>query len=185
MRSKNILSVAAFVLAFGLSAAFASLFIPETRTESYAIRVNDSKPTSCFSHRRNSAVANKIADFINADKRNGRQSERAAYEYGRDIFTKTDGSAIAGYAVAVEGYVDDSSSMETEVLPSDLQNEWQEHMKAWRDYSNFLNRMKKSSNRAGWSVEELENTDDFHSREISRTWRNVIQTGRSYGANVY
>ncbi len=185
MRTKNILSVAAFVLAFGLSAAFASLFIPETQTESYVFQTNDSRPTNCFSHRRNSAVANKIADFINADKRNGRESERAAYEYGRDIFTKTDGSAISGYADAVEGYVDDSSRLDADALPDDLQPAWREHIKAWRDYSNFLNRMKKSSNRAGWSVEELESTDDFHSREITRTWRNVIQIGRSYGANVY
>jgi hypothetical protein len=58
-------------------------------------------------------------------------------------------------------------------------------MKAWRDYSDFLKRMKNSSIRNAWTDEELENTDDFHSREITRTWQAVLRTGRNHGADVY
>lgn len=186
MRSKNIISIAAFVAAFGFSAAFANLFITQTPTVTTEIfPVYESRSTSCFLRQRQSAVAEKIASFVNEDKRNGRTSDRAAYKYGEDIFTSSDSAAVSGYAAAVEEYVNDSSSMTANDLPSDFQTDWREHMKAWRDYSDFLNRMKKSSNRNALRVDELEAIDDFHSREISRTWNEVLRNGRTYGANVY
>lgn len=185
MRSKNILSIAAFAAAFALSAAFASLFITETRAVTTEfVPTYGYKSTSCFKHKNNSA-ADKISALISEDKRNGRESERAAYLYGADIFSSSDSSAISGYAGAVEKYVDDSSSLNAGNLPEEFQNDWREHMKAWRDYSDFLNRMKKSSNRTALSGEELEAIDAFHSREISRTWQAVLQNGRSYGADIY
>ncbi|MCY7348545.1 MAG: hypothetical protein LH614_20340 [Pyrinomonadaceae bacterium] len=185
MRSKNILSIAAFVAAFALSAAFASLFITKTRAVTTEfVPTYGYKSTSCFKYK-NIAAADKIAALISEDKRNGRESDRAVYLYGEDIFSSSDSSAISGYAGAVEKYVDDSSTMNAGNLPEDFQNNWREHMKAWRDYSDFLNRMKKSSNRMALSLEELEEIDAFHSREISRTWQAVLQNGRSYGAEVH
>ena len=89
------------------------------------------------------------------------------------------------YAGAVEKYVDDSSSMNTSSLPQDFRIEWREHMKAWRDYSDFLNRMKKSSNRDGLSAEEINAVDAAHSREITSTWQDVIRVSANYGANIY
>jgi hypothetical protein len=183
MRSKTILSIVAFIAAFGLSAAFASLFITQTVSD-YTL-VNGHKSTSCFKHKNNSATADKISALIRQDKNNGRESDRAFYRYGTDIFASSDKSAFSGYANAVELYVDQSSGMKADDLPSDFQIEWREHMKAWREYSDFLNRMKKSSNRSALSSEELKEIDAFHSREISRTWDEVLQTGMMYGANVY
>jgi hypothetical protein len=75
--------------------------------------------------------------------------------------------------------------MKVSDLPGNFETEWREHMKAWREYSEFLNRMKDSSNRKGWSDAELKEVDNFHSREIDRTWQTVLHTGASYGANVY
>jgi len=188
MRSKTILSTAAFVLAFAASAAFASLFVTETRTESEFLPVRVHKPTSCFKDRSDSAAADKIAALIRKDDNNGRKRSGKIYDIGEDTRPPFTSSGFPDYAEAVEQYVDESSSLQTGDLPGDFQIEWREHMKAWRENSEFLNQMKKSSNRKSLSdveLEELEYTDDFHSREISRTWQAVLQTGRSYGANVY
>jgi len=185
MRSKNILSVVAFITAFGLSAAFASLFITKTRTESVYVPVNSYKSTSCFKYKNNSATANKISALIREDKRNGRESDRAFYRDGADIFSSSADSAFSGYAEAVEQYVNASSSMNVDNLPSDFQAEWREHMKAWREYSQFLDRMKDVSNRNLLTVEELKEVDNFHNREITRTFEEVLQNGVTYGADVY
>jgi len=185
MRSKTILSAAAFTLAFALSAAFASLFITKTQTASDYFQVNGHKSTSCFKDHSKSVTADKISALIREDRNNGRERDRKTYRGAEDVHPLFTSSGFSVYAEAVEQYVDESSSMRTNDLPSDFQVEWREHMKAWRDYSDFLNRMKKSSNRNAFSEEELENTDDFHSREITRTWHLVLQSGRSYSANVY
>jgi len=185
MRSKTILSAVAFTLAFTFSAAFASLFITETQTASDFIPVSGSKSTSCFKNRSKSAIADKIALLIEEDRGNGRERSNETYRIGEDVRPPFTSSGFSAYAAAVERYVDESSNMRTNDLPNDFQIEWREHMKAWRDYSDFLNRMKKSSNRRALSEEELENTDDFHSREITLTWHAVLQTGAEYGADVY
>lgn len=185
MRSKNILSIVAFIAAFGLSAAFAGLFITKTQTESVVVSGSDYKSTSCFTkYKNNSATPDKISALISQDKRNRSESNQELYS-GEDIFSSSDSSAISSYADAVEQYVDESSSIKASDLPNDFQIEWREHMKAWRDYSEFLNRMKKSSNRMALSGEELEEIEAFHSREISRTWNKVLQTGLIYGADVH
>lgn len=185
MRSKQIISVVAFIAAFGLSSAFASLFITKTAAVSDNVTVINHKSTSCFKYKNKSATADKISALIRQDKANGRESDRAYYRYGADIFSSPESSSISGYANAVEEYVDNSSSMSTVDMPSDFQSEWREHMKAWREYSEFLIRMKKSSNRDALSIEEIEEIDAFHSREISRTWEDVLHTGNIYGADVY
>ena len=179
MRSKTILSTAAFIVAFAASAAFASLFITKTETAPDYFPVSSYKSTSCFKYRNNSIAANNISALIRQDISNG---DARRSEDSRPPFTS---SAFSDYAEAVEQYVDASSNMKTGDLPGDFQAEWRGHMKAWRDYSDFLNRMKDFSNLKGWSIEELDEVDDFHSREINRTWQTVLQTGASHGANVY
>ena len=183
MRSKTILSTAAFIVAFASSAAFASLFITKTAPQSFSVVSYNS--TSCFKYRNNSANANKIAALIRQDKNNGLGHGSESYRIGEDVRPPFSNSGFSDYAEAVEQYVDESSSMKTSDLPNDFQTGWREHMQAWGEYSEFLDRMKTASNRKGLSEEELEEIDNFHNREIRRTWQTVLQTGRSYGANVY
>lgn len=185
MRSKTILSVAAFVLAFAASAAFASLFITQTQTEPEFALVNNYKPTSCYKNRNSSATADKIAALIREDRSNGLERSRKNYNAGNTIRPSYESADFIHFAEVVEHYVDESSSMNVSDLPNDFQFEWREHMKAWRDYSKFLNKMEDSSNRDNWSDDELDEIADSHNREISSTWQAVLQTGRSYGANVY
>jgi len=184
MRSKNILSTAAFIVAFVFSTAFASLFIAKSVAEPEFISVNTHQSTSCFKKRGNSATAVKISLLVSEDKRNGRESNRRVYEMGGDVISPFAGSTFSAYADSVEQYVDASSSIEAGDLPGDFQTAWREHMKAWRDHSTFLSKMKNASNRKGWSQAEFEDTENFHNREISRTWYEVIYLGRTYGADV-
>ncbi len=184
MRSKTILSTAAFIVAFAASAAFASLFVTKTQTVSDYVPVSGYKSTNCFKYKNNSATADKITALIRQDHINGRESGKTVHPFNVDILWSND-SLYFSYAEVVERYVDLSSNMKAADLPSDFQTEWREHMKAWRDYSEFLNRMKKSSNRAALSGKELKEIDAFHDREITRTWNEVLQTGTNYGADVY
>ncbi len=185
MRSKTILSAVAFVLAFAASAAFASLFITKPQTESVFVSMGNHKSTSCFKERNRSATADKIAALIRADRNNGRERSRKNYTSGNSVRPPYASPEFSDFAEAVEQYVDDSSSMRVSDLPSDFQLEWREHMKAWRDYSKFLNKMKDASNRKNWSDEELDEIADSRNSDISSTWQEVLQSGRSYGANVY
>lgn len=177
MRSKKILSAAAFAFAFLFSTALASLFIADTPNAYFNYH------SSC-QMRNNPAVAVEIAGLIDQDKRNGRASERVAFETSGEKVTPFSGSRFPLYAAAVEQYVDDSSAMSATDLPTDFQTAWREHMQAWRDYSDFLNHLKKSGALEDWSSEEFDEAEDSHSREISRTWKKVIRLGRSYGADV-
>ena len=181
MRSKTILSTAAFVLAFACSTAFASLFITTTHSEWYEFQVNGFQYKN---YRTKSPSADKISAFINQDKRNGIESDRTAYEMSAEGVSPFTSSSFPAYVSSVEQYVDASSSMKTRRLPNDFQLAWREHMKAWSDYSDFLNRIKKPSVRAAWSEEDFTYADASYNREISRTWYEVLRIGRNYGADV-
>lgn len=161
MRSKNILSIVAFVAAFGLSAAFASLFISQ-----------------------NTATAEAITAFILQDYANGDTRDEKIYDLRVNNPSDVNSVAFADYAEAMEGYVDDSSSMDANDLPRDFQAAWREHMKAWRDYSNFLNQSADISGRTACSLRKFKTKDNLLNREISRTWYEVLRIGRSYGADV-
>ena len=166
MRSKTILSIAAFTVAFGFSTALASLFISEnTYSQTNYLKYRSSTPSAA------------ISALIREDIRNGRRLDRMFYRYENPHLS-------AEFAVAVEQYVDESSSIKASHLPIDFQTAWREHMRAWREYSEFLNRTNNSSNLDDLSSEALENFEKLHSRDINHTWREVLQIGVEYGAAV-
>ena len=180
MRSKNILSIAAFIVAFLFSAFIASLFIPipQVLPVDYSNRnVGYSQPTSCFMRRKSATIGDKITVFILRDENNGSNNDEAANNFDWD-----DQGSVAEYAESIEEYVDASSSMNANDFPGDFQAAWRKHMKAWRDYSTFLN--KTAANMDDMSREDFYEFDKFHSKEISRTWNDVLRIGASHGADV-
>lgn len=190
MRSKINLSIVAFIVAFGLSAAVAGLFAVERQSKTVYLSVTAPEiaptyqsKTSCFGKRNNASVAQKITGLIRQDHLNGNESGKSVYDGNAAIFSSND-ATFSGYAEAVKRYVDSSDTIKTNDLPSDFQNAWSEHLQAWRDYSNFLNRMKMSSKRTVLTDEELLEIDAFHSREINRTFTDVTEIGANYGADV-
>ncbi len=176
MRSKNILSVVAFIAAFGLSVAFASLFISKN---TYSC-----SSTNYLKYKQNPATAEAITDLIHEDYVNGYNRSEKIYDIGESYPPDVNSVAFADYAEAIEGYVDDSSSMDANDLPGDFQTAWRGHMEAWRDYSTFLNQSADISGRTACSLRKFNATESLHNQKINRTWFEVLQIGRSYGANV-
>jgi hypothetical protein len=182
MRIKTILSTATFIFAFVFSTAFASLFAGKSESQ---LNVNFGRTsTSCFKNRGN-YTADKIALFLQQDIRNGNERDRKLHRLDKDLRPPFTGSSFAGFAEAVSEYADKSGNMEAVTLPPDFQIAWREHIKAWRDYADFLNEMKNSSARKTLSEEQLDALDTKHSDEITSTWEEVLRIGRSYGAEVY
>lgn len=183
MRSKSILSIAAFVIAFSGSVALASLFGAKAYRTDFSFC---NYTSNNFKARRyQTETARQITVFINNDINNGYARDRKIYSRTNNFRPAFESSVYPAYAGAVEEYVDNSSNMAAESLPGDFQNAWNEHMQAWRDYSEFLNDMKSSSVRKTMDMDELLNADNEYSREINRTWYEVLRTGKTYGANVY
>jgi hypothetical protein len=180
MRSKTILSIAAFIVAFVLSTAFASLFI--VKSEYLPLEYN-TKKTSCFKNRVNSNyAAGKIETIIKQDISNGRQRREVTSLYQTDEEQLSNNNfSFADYAENVEQYVDASSSMDDGELPREFQSAWRKHMKAWRDYSDFL----QKTNKNGSNIEHFDRAETRYSAEINFTWYEVLRIGRSYGAEVY
>lgn len=172
MRSKNILSIVAFVAAFGLSVAFASLFISQNTYSSAYLRAGQ-----------NTAAAEAITALILQDYANGYTRDEKIYDLRVSNPSDVNSVAFADYAEAMEGYADDSGSIDANDLPQDFQAAWREHMKAWREYSDFLNQSADISGRTSCSLRKFKTNDNLHNREINRTWYEVLRIGRSYGAD--
>jgi hypothetical protein len=106
--------------------------------------------------------SNEIEAFLLRDINNG--SARMDYKY-------TD-----NYGEAVMDYWKASSSMDASRFPQDFQNEWREHMQAWRNYADYLEArpVTRRDNNEGKRL----------IGEINRTWEDVKSVGRTYGAYV-
>lgn len=177
MRSKNILSIVAFVAAFGLSAAFASQFISKN-TYSY-------NSTSYCKYRQKTATSTAIEALITADSINARTRYSKMYDIGESYPPAPDSVAFADYAQAIKKYVDNSSSEATDNLPRDFKLAWREHLRAWRDYSNYLNKSAEISGSHSLTAEEFDDAEIFYSTEINRTFAEVLEIGSSYGADIH
>jgi len=182
MRSKTILSIAAFTVAFLLSTAFAGLFIVKS---DYVPSSYTTKKTSCFKNRGGSNyVADKIETIVKQDMSNGRERGKKLYQIDEDFRPPFASSSFSEYAEAVSEYVGSSENLSVENTPRDFQSAWRRHMKAWRDYADFLDEMKHSPARKKLSETEVSELENTYSSDINNTWSEVLRVGRNYGAEV-
>ena len=170
MRSKNIISTIAFITAFVFSAAFASLFINESQTNFPTYENRNVDTSDC---RYNDKTCTDISALLIQDIRNGDQ-RRSRYDYSLG----DNGNISARRAETVADYSNASSSMEDSHLPSDFRSAWREHMKAWRDYSEFLTDVSRNK----IENDEFERLEIQYIYDINTTWATVLKIGRSYGA---
>lgn len=119
---------------------------------------------------------NAIESFILRDITNG--------ENRMDRMSYSDSKFDAEYADAVMDYVNTSSSMDASRFPQDFQNAWREHMRAWRNYAEFLEDLKNPAARKNLTDTDFRKAEKNYNDEINRTWEIVLQFGRNYGANV-
>lgn len=172
MRSKNILSIIAFITAFAFSSAFALLFIDKSPTKNSLLTFKV-RNVGC---QQNAEARNAIESLLQQDISNGRER----FWRIKDSEHSSAKSYYERYAESVEHYADDSGSISYSHLPRDFQLRWNEHMRAWRDYSNYLNKTKNSS---------LENEDFYQDKneylvDINSTWYSVLRVGSKYCAEV-
>ncbi|MCU1289607.1 MAG: hypothetical protein JWN60_1836 [Acidobacteria bacterium] len=187
MRSKTILSIAAFTVAFILSTAFAGLFITKSDSLSdlVAAPAYNSKRTSCFKKRGTAFVAEKIETIVKQDKMNGNKRAQRLYQIDEEFRPSFSSPSFPLYADAVSEYVTESENLSYRTAPRDFQAAWVKHMKAWRDYSNFLEKMKSSQTRANLSETDASKIESSYSDDINDTWYEVLRVGRSHGAEIY
>jgi hypothetical protein len=180
MRVKTILSIIAFIAAFGLSVLLVG--VPQY---------------SFFSKYRSSQNARSarlnIQSLLRQDIDNGYlRTQRIKYLDERAKYSRSEFD-IAPYAEATEEYVDASESISLIGLPSDFRSAWLEHMRAWREHAEFLNRQKNSSVKHIVNGREVaqypfkradENLYHQQVERINTTWYEVLRIGRKYGAYV-
>lgn len=172
MRSKNILSIAAFIAAFAFSTAFAGLFIEKSEFQLTTER-------SYFRYDRQ--TASDISSLLYRDIRNGRERDRKLYRLGVSE-TPFSEAFISKYAETVEVYSASSDAISDSHLPQDFQIAWQKHMHAWRDYADFLNQMEEYPEEL--QLDRVQTLRNQHSHEIDSTWYEVLRIGRTYGVYV-
>jgi hypothetical protein len=172
MRSKTIISILAFAVAFGFSTYFASFFLPESvesQTFYYENTHISTQPDS------------EIMSFLRRDISNGNERISSYFDSGNEHHEVSPENCLAHKAASVKFYSEKSASMDATELPKDFRAAWRKHMKAWRDYSNFLDKSAKSSNLD--SEDFNEKSAEFND-EISSTWNDVLDIGESYDENV-
>lgn len=153
MRRKQILSIIAFITAFASSSAFALLFVDKSSTK-YAIET-----------------------VLRQDVNYG-QERLWRISSGERLPAK---SYFKKYAEAVEEYADDAGSLNYGHLPREFQIRWNEHMRAWRDYSNYLNTVKNSSQSLD---EDFYRKQKEHTADINLTYFDVLRVGSRHGVDV-
>jgi hypothetical protein len=180
MRIKTILSIIAFIAAFGLSVLLVG--VPQYNFYSKYQRSKDSRN-----------ARHNILMVLHQDIDNGfLRSQRIKYLDESATYSRS-GFDIAPYADATSEYVDASESISELGLPSDFRAAWREHMKAWREHAEFLNRQKNSGVKYmvnGHEVNQFpfnradENLYHIQVEKINTTWYETLRIGRKYGAYV-
>ncbi|HEX8736891.1 MAG TPA: hypothetical protein VF721_16275 [Pyrinomonadaceae bacterium] len=175
MRSKAVLSIIAFLAAFGISVAVT----PRQSNLTVAPFVKK----GCAQ----TETARKITALLSRDLENGRvRNEKIESFKSYDISRR---AYLVNFVIATDQYADDSASIDDSDLPQDFKTAWREHMRAWKNQSDLLNEYAFVSRKRGGndSDEEIGFPQKQYSeqdKEISATWYKVLRVARSYDAYV-
>ena len=188
MNIKSILSIAAFSTAFIFSTFFAGLFVDKSELQLDSVVppvvVVSSKPTSCFGHRKTSATVEKIYNLLQQDDRNGRERNEKFHNVSQSFAPPFSNGFLSASAQFTSEYADESGSIRYESLPPEFQTAWRAHMKAWRDYADFLEKMKSSAVRQKLGEESFNDFEREYNDDINSTWYKVLRVAGDYGADV-
>jgi hypothetical protein len=180
MRVKTILSIIAFIAAFGLSVLLVG--VPQYNLYSKYRKTQDSRN-----------VRQSITILLRQDIENGYlRSQRVKYLDEQAQYSRS-GADIGAYTDATTDYVEASEAISLRGLPSDFRAAWLEHMQAWREHADFLEQQKHSGVKHTVNGREVvqypfDRTDKIRYRnqveQINATWYEVVRIGRKYGAYV-
>lgn len=175
MRSKNIFGLITFFATFAFSAFIALLFAAPKIYEVPPVVTNYEVKT--YSQKR-CGTGYKIKEFLEQDKRNGVGKQEYDFSPRNNSFTP---ARVAVFADSVEEYADKSSAMDDSGFPRDFRQAWREHMKAWSDYAEFLQKAKNKR----MTLEDFDSMTTEYNGEISKTWQETLRIGREYGADLH
>jgi hypothetical protein len=158
MKMKFITAIVAFSITFGFSAFLTGLLGANSRLHCQATQTN--------------RTGQEITSLLEQDIENGQESA--------EIYRS--GASLSEYAESVGNYVDASESIEDVNLPPDFRFAWQAHMNAWRRHADFLK--LNDFSREGFYERDFSLKYSNQLAEIERTWFNVLDIGRKYGAVI-
>ncbi|MCW5958827.1 MAG: hypothetical protein KIS76_01620 [Pyrinomonadaceae bacterium] len=120
-------------------------------------------------------VAVRIERLLERDRRNAIVRDMRILRLERSL----DRTATpADYAGIIDLYATDIERIDSKRVPHEFRSSWKAHVKAWREYSLFLNSVNASYDFE--SVYSREN--DRLSGEIERTWYETLKVGRLHGS---
>lgn len=169
MRSKHFIALTTFFACFAFSALFAGLFIERESVspELYEI-VTVNSHSSCSTRKQILAVL--YQDEENGEKRRVGELSISHHESLTALLVR---------AKFVFEYAKKSESINTEGLPEDFQTAWRKHMRAWADYSDFLDKAALAEIQGS----ELGELEKQYERDINSSWYEVLSVARSYGVH--
>jgi hypothetical protein len=170
MTTKILTAALAFFMTFGFSSLLMQFAYDQPAPQTSA-RWLYSKPTN-----------KQVLRFLEQDIRNGMQRMGRLSQpewYYTPPFSRP---SLAEYREAVSSYVNKSGSMDDSELPADFQTAWRAHMKAWRDYSAFLNSLENLQNDE-FDLQSIRQLYREKDARISATWFEALEiAGENYGA---
>lgn len=170
MKSKDTISIIAFISAFAVSAAFASIFTDKSQYTNYNIYSVRKSPNCQTRNQFCSEMSSLLVrdNILGADRINN-------YDYS---LSET-GNVSPKRAETVAEYANEASEMNDANLPSEFRTEWREHMQAWRNYSDFLNEVSRNK----IEKTEFNRLENRYLKEINSSYNDVLKLAKTYGVN--
>ncbi|HEX8248564.1 MAG TPA: hypothetical protein VF599_10355 [Pyrinomonadaceae bacterium] len=175
MRSKAVLSIIAFLAAFGISVALT----PRQSKPGFA-------PYASRGGCAKTETARRITNLLERDIQYGVVLDRKMSQLRQNGYSRDSETYYVNFARLTNEYVTASESIDDSDLPSDFKAAWREHMKAWRVQADFLNETSYDAPRKrsygigsgpGKSYSEQNN-------EINNTWFETLRIARKYDAYI-
>lgn len=155
---KFITAVAAFSVAFGFSVLTAGFLAANNQLHAQ--------------YAENNRAGDEISSLLRQDIGNGQERSETCQST----------ASFFECSEAFTEYVNASTAIEDVNLPPDFRFAWQAHMSAWRRQADFLKANSFSRNET--SKSEFSRIYANQGFEIERTWFDVLDIGKKYGAVI-
>jgi hypothetical protein len=167
--TRTITTIVAFVATFIFSAGLTRIIFPAPAIQYVYI----DRP-QYIEHSSNEIESFLLRDIANGESRMDETS--SLRDMDEDYFAK--------YADSVMDYSDASASMNADNFPQDFQAAWHFHMKAWRNYADFLAIQANAPAGKRMKNADFQKGESNLNAEINRTWFEVLRIGRTHGSYI-